>query len=111
MKVYVPRYSLEFVPWESWAKDESPDWWQSYNKVKHERNRHFNKATLNNALHALAALLAINYVYCRLEITKTQPQYRYEYRGKNVTRYMEPVSTFLRFGRGFYDNPIAELGG
>jgi hypothetical protein len=93
------------------GKRRKPDWWQSYNKVKHERNRHFNKATLNNALHALAALLAINYVYCRLEITKTQPQYRYEYRGKNVTRYMEPVSTFLRFGRGFYDNPIAELGG
>jgi hypothetical protein len=111
LKVYVPRYSLEFVPWESWAKDKTPDWWYSYNKVKHERNHHFNKATLNNALHALAALLAFNYAYCRFDITKTNPQFRYEYRGKNITRHMRPESTFLRFGVGFYDDPIAELGG
>jgi hypothetical protein len=56
LKVYVPRYSLEFVPWESWAKDKNPDWWHSYNNVKHERNRYFNEATLGNALQALAAL-------------------------------------------------------
>jgi hypothetical protein len=106
LKVYVPRYNLEFVPWESWEKDKNPDWWQSYNKVKHERNLHFNKATLNNALHALAALLAFNYVYCRLEITKTKPEYRYQYRASNVTSYMEPESMFLRFGKGFYPNPL-----
>ena len=98
LKVYVPRYSLEFVPWASWAKDTNPDWWHSYNNVKHERNRYFNKATLNNALQALAALLAVNYVYCRLELTKTVPRDRYQYRGKNVTRHMQPESTFLRFG-------------
>src|SRR5689334_5219161 len=47
--------------------------------------------------------------YCRLEITKTDPQHRYEYRGKFVTRWMGPKSNFLRFGRDFYDDPIAEL--
>jgi len=111
LKVYVPRYSLEFVPWDSWAKDKNPDWWHSYNKVKHERSRYFNEATLGNALQALAALLAVNYLYCRVEITKAEPRYRYQYRGKSVTRHMEPESAFLRFGQEFYVNPIAELGG
>jgi hypothetical protein len=111
LKVYVPRYGLEFVPWDSWAKDKNPDWWHSYNKVKHERNRYFNEATLGNALQALAALLAVNYLYCRVEITKAMPRYRYQYREKSVTCHMRPESAFLRFGREFYVNPIAELGG
>ena len=111
LKVYIPRYSLAFVPWESWAKDRNPNWWRSYNNVKHERNRYFSEATLKNALHALAALLAFNYLHCRLEITQAKPQYRYEYRRKSVTRFMEPQSTFLRFGVDFYDDPIADLGG
>jgi hypothetical protein len=111
LKVYVPRYSLEFAPWADWAKDENPDWWHSYNNVKHERNHYFNKATLGNALQALAALLAVNYLYCRLDITKTKPDVRYQYQGKNVTRHMQPESTLLRFSARFYDNPIAELGG
>jgi len=109
LRVYVPRYNLECIPWESWATDKNPDWWHSYNKVKHERSRHFNKATLKNALEALSALLAMNYVHCRLEIAK--PEVRYQYWGKNVTRRLQPGSTFLRFwGQAFYDNPIAELG-
>jgi hypothetical protein len=109
LKVYVPRYNLESTPWRTWAEDKTPNWWHSYNMVKHERNLHFNKATLGNGLNALAALLALNYVHCRVEITKTIPQQRYQYRGNNVTRHMQPESTFLRFERGFYDNPIAEL--
>lgn len=109
LKVYIPRYGLEFVPWRSWIKDKNPGWWHSYNHVKHERNRYFREASLENALHALAALLTINYLYCRLEITKTRPEFRYQYRGKSVTRYMLPASTFLRFGREFYDDPLADL--
>jgi len=110
LKVYIPRYSLELVPWESWAKDRNPDWWDSYNKVKHERNHYFNKATLNNALHALAALLALNYIYRRYELSKPHPQDTFDYRGKSVTRSMVPASAFLRFARNFYENPIADLG-
>jgi hypothetical protein len=109
--VYIPRYSLALIPWKSWAEDKNPDWWKSYNDVKHERNHHFNKATLRNTLYALTALLALNYVYCRLEISKGSPHHRYQYRGKNVTRRMMPESTLLRFREDFYDNPIAELGG
>lgn len=110
LRVHVPRYNnLECVPWETWAKDENPDWWHAYNDVKHERNRYFSKATLKNVLHALAALLAINYFYCRLEITKTRQEDRYQYRGKYVTCHLMPESTFLRFERDFYYNQIAKI--
>jgi hypothetical protein len=110
LKVRLPRYNMGLMPWKSWAEDKNPDWWQSYNNVKHERNNHFNEATLRNALYSVAGLLSINYFYCRLELTRDQPQYRYQYRGKNVTRYMEPASSLLRFEPDFYDDPIAALG-
>lgn len=103
LKVYIPRYSLEFAPWASWAEDETPDWWHSYNRVKHERNRFFSEATLNNALHAVAALLALNYVHFRLEITKTNPQDRYHCWGKTITRRMRPEPALMRFGINFYE--------
>ncbi len=111
-KVYVPRHSVECTPWKSWAEDKNPDWWTSYNKVKHERNLHFNKATLRNVLNALAGLLAINYLYCRLELSKKNlPRLLCEYRGKSVTKYLQPESTFMRFGaKRYYADPLASLG-
>jgi hypothetical protein len=109
LKIYLARYGLELSPWESWAKNANPDWWHSYNNVKHQRNRYFNQASLKNALHAVGALLAINYVYCRLEIAKTKPDVRFQYQGRSVMRYLNP-SRFLRFAREFYDNPFSELG-
>jgi len=111
IKVLLPHYNMALIPWKSWAEDKNPDWWQAYNNVKHERNKHFNKATLRNALYSVAGLLCINYFYCRFELTREEPQHRWEYRGKNVTRYLEPASTLLRFESHFYDNPIAELAG
>jgi hypothetical protein len=111
IKVYIQRYRLEFLPWGAWANNNNPDWWTSYNKVKHERNAHFNKATLHNALNALAGLLAMNYVHCRLDRTKDEDtqRSRYQFKEKNITRYMEPQSTLLRFEPKFYDDPITYL--
>ena len=110
LRVLLPRYNMVLMPWKSWAEEKNPDWWQSYNKVKHERNNHFNEATLRNALYSVAGLLSINYIYCRLELSRDKPHYRYQYQGKSVTRCMEPTSTFLRFEPDFYYDPIASLG-
>ncbi len=109
LKVYIPRHGLEFLPWESWKDNKNPDWWNSYNKVKHERNLHFDKATLLNALHAVSALLVLNYVYCRLEMVQSRPEYHYCATFQEVTRFMEPSSTFARFGTEFYENQIEDL--
>lgn len=53
--VLIPRYGLEFCPWENWHK-KIPEWWTGYNKVKHQRDTGFNNATLQNALNAMGAL-------------------------------------------------------
>jgi hypothetical protein len=63
-QVTVPRYGLDFRPWSNWTGTNNPVWWRSYNNVKHERDAHFNEATLKNALNALGALLILtNYHY------------------------------------------------
>ena len=111
IKICIPRYNIVCTPWKSWAEDKNPEWWTSYNKVKHERNLHFNKATLRNVLNALAGLLAVNYLYCRVELSKSNlSRLLCEYRGSSVTLRLQPDSTFMKFERGFYSDPFASLG-
>jgi len=59
MEVNVPRHGLTVCPWEAWGHDTNPDWWRSYNKVKHERNVHYKKANLENTLNAVAGLFCL----------------------------------------------------
>lgn len=42
LQVRLPRYGLRFKPWEEWkGNTRNPERWDSYNKVKHERNKWF----------------------------------------------------------------------
>lgn len=59
MQVTVPRYGLNLQPWQEWAGCTNPSWWQSYNKVKHERNSHFHEAKLENAIKSVAGLFCL----------------------------------------------------
>ena len=52
LQVFVPRYGLTLTPWDNWSADDTPDWWRSYNSVKHERDACFDQATLKNALNS-----------------------------------------------------------
>jgi len=62
--VYLPRYGLDFRPWANWSDPtEHPDWWRSYNRVKHQRDRYFDQATLQHALNAMGALLILAYCH------------------------------------------------
>ena len=56
LNVFINRYGLTLTPWDNWKNNNSPDWWRSYNKVKHERNNYFQEANLKNALNAVAGL-------------------------------------------------------
>jgi hypothetical protein len=58
-RVDLPRHGLSFDPWSNWAKGKNPDWWTSYNKVKHERDKHFALANLKNTLNAVAGLYVV----------------------------------------------------
>jgi hypothetical protein len=59
MKVLVPRYGLELCPWFNWSDDENPEWWTAYNKVKHHRSTHYQRANLKNILNAVAGLFVM----------------------------------------------------
>lgn len=60
-----------FIPFSDWTNEESPYWWQSYNKVKHERtkNDNYKKGNLKNVFMSLAALYVLNRYYCKIIAT------------------------------------------
>jgi len=109
LTVFIPRHGLVFAPWKNWTTDKNPGWWTSCNKLKHERNLHFSKATLHNAINGLAGLLAMSYIYFRFEICKANLQNRSQYRKEKVTGRMGTHSTFLRFAPDFHEVPVADL--
>lgn len=61
--IYINRYGISVSPWNNWNGDANPDWWRSYNNVKHERNLYFDQANLGNAIRSIGALLIVNYYY------------------------------------------------
>ncbi len=63
--VTIPRYGLELHPWSSWLNNETPEWWQAHNKVKHQRGEHFASANLMNLLNAMAGIFLLILYYYR----------------------------------------------
>lgn len=73
-QVMAPRFDLTFKPWASWENAASaPPWWRSYNKVKHLRSEHFDHASLDNALTAVAGLFVLTLAYFGTKVDYLQP--------------------------------------
>jgi len=98
-EVYVPRYGLSFKPWSNWDGPQNPDWWRSYNKVKHERDAYFHQATLKNSLNALGALLLLTYHYYSRELAAEPGQVLAP---KDTTDKLAPEPTLLRLHEDYY---------
>ncbi|MCD9015194.1 hypothetical protein [Parachryseolinea silvisoli] len=97
--VYISRYGLEFKPWEIWSNDVNPDWWRSYNKVKHQRNIHFNKANLQNTINAVGALLLTTlYYYTQVFSLSEKKKVNIQY----TTYSLEPQNSFLTANSAYY---------
>ncbi|MBV7541995.1 hypothetical protein [Acidovorax sp. sic0104] len=63
-EVQLPRYGARHQPWISWTADQPPIWWSDHNKVKHQRDMYFERATLKNCLNAVGALfVAVLHLY------------------------------------------------
>jgi hypothetical protein len=60
-EVIIPRFGLSLHPWENWhdVTNGVPLWWTAYNKVKHNRESHYDNANLKNALNAIAGLFVV----------------------------------------------------
>ncbi len=55
-------------PWENWG-EANPEWWcKGYNKLKHERSKHYQDATLGYALLSVAGLLILTLHAHRLTV-------------------------------------------
>jgi len=107
--VYIRRYGLAFTPWVNWTlqPDTNPDWWRAYNGVKHERNVHFQDATLKNALNALGALLVVTFHYYLKSIAQKPLAV---YPEQDLTAQLQPESSLLRLKDGYYSIPFHVRG-
>ena len=47
------------TPFAPWASGTSLGWYQAYNKSKHNRHQHFDKATFENLVDAIGALVVL----------------------------------------------------
>lgn len=97
--VTIPKFGLKLTPWDSWKTVRTPPfWWQDYNKVKHHRSEHFQRATLKNLLNAVAALLLLEILYYQERITDLQ----------QLSSLFIPNSFCVRIGHGlmFFPNAI-----
>jgi len=64
VEVSLPKYVISFKPWHEWLQDKTPEWWNGYNKVKHERDNHFRDGNLKNVLFATGGLcVLVSYLY------------------------------------------------
>jgi len=70
LEVSLPRYGLTIKPWEGWSVN-NPSWWKSYNEVKHQRNTHFEKANLENAVFSVGGLFELVLYYYKEDLSKT----------------------------------------
>jgi hypothetical protein len=51
------------IPFGSWGSKEIPEWWKTYNDLKHDVSVNIEKATLRNARDALAGAFLLNVVH------------------------------------------------
>jgi len=64
-KVYFksPMGASEIVPFKPEKQDSRPEWWTSYNELKHDASLNIQKANTKNALCGLAGAFLLNVVH------------------------------------------------
>jgi Tfp pilus assembly protein FimT len=90
---------LLFKPWENWVETQNPDWWRSYNNVKHARNNHFTEANLKNAINAVGALLLTVVYYYKFAFSNETGN---EISFADTTRQLQPAASFLMINADYY---------
>lgn len=57
------KYNYIFTPFAEWTPTNSPLWWKQHNDVKHDRDKNYKQANLENVLDALSGLYLLNLLY------------------------------------------------
>lgn len=98
-EICIDRFGLSYKPWENWNGTKNPDWWRSYNNVKHQRNNHFNEANLQNTINAVGALLLTVVYYYKYAFTA---EAGHEIDFREATSQLQPESSFMRINADYY---------
>jgi hypothetical protein len=98
-EVSIDRFELSFRPFENWNEARNPDWWKSYNNVKHQRDSYFFEANLQNTINAVGALLLAATHYYKLAFSK---EAGHDIGYKNTTRELRPNSSFIQINADYY---------
>jgi len=102
--IFINRYGISVQPWINWHEDESsPNWWKSYNKVKHERDKYFNRANLKHTINALGALLIVNYHYHKILFEQEKGSV---IKPKLVTSKLQDKFPFVELDDAYYYDSI-----
>jgi len=93
LNIQIPRYSLDFTPWNSWGgtTQVNPNWWESYNNVKHHRDSHYPEANLENVLNAVAGLIVVNLYYHKKEGLSQIPVMDVGFDSENISKLFLPI--------------------
>jgi hypothetical protein len=64
VEVNFQQSELLLTPWEQWGNGKNPAWWGRHNNVKHQRDKFYHEANLENTLNALGGLyISVGYLY------------------------------------------------
>jgi hypothetical protein len=98
-EICINRFGLTYKPWDNWNGTQNPNWWSSYNNVKHQRNSHFNEANLQNTINAVGALLLTVVYYYKLAFSN-EVGYLIDFR--ETTRHLQPEASFMSINADYY---------
>lgn len=98
-EISIDRFGLTYKPWDNWKGNQNPNWWKSYNNVKHQRNNYFHEANLRNTINAVGALLITVLYYYKFAFSQESKSI-IEF--KDTTRQLQPESTFLKINADYY---------
>lgn len=98
-EIIIHRYGLTYKPWSNWNEGLNPDWWRSYNHVKHERNTHYFESNLQNAINAVGALLLTVVYYYKYAFSKEEGE---EIKFRNAIGKLVPESSFMKINNSEY---------
>jgi len=110
-KIYIPRYHLVFTPWSLWKNDDVPEWWRSYNNVKHKRDSSFMEANLENVIKSIGALLTVEVYYYWISGHIGDISVINVIDAENTRREtiwnLEPCSEFVKLDGNYYPQHLA----
>ena len=97
--IFISRYGISLKPWDNWLGEENPDWWRSYNNVKHERHMYFDQANLENVIRSMGALLITNFYFYKKQYEQDQGD---TFEPKVVIDKLQLKSEFIQLDANYY---------